>query len=118
MEHGEAIAPGVPTVLVANHTNGLVDALLFTVAVGLAYDNKARFRSRALVRVDTPQAAFVAAPLCGYVTVLFSERVQRVGGALTGARAVRSRSMVIETVLANRRAVEELAQGVADTSSR
>src|ERR1700735_5787377 len=28
VEHGEAIAPGVPTVLVANHTNGLVDGLL------------------------------------------------------------------------------------------
>ncbi len=62
-------------------------------------------------------AAFVAAPLCGYVTVLFSERVKRVGGALSGAHAVRSRSTVIETVLANRRAVVELAQGVGDTSS-
>jgi 1-acyl-sn-glycerol-3-phosphate acyltransferase len=28
VEHGEAIALGVPTVLVANHTNGLVDGLL------------------------------------------------------------------------------------------
>ena len=61
-------------------------------------------------------AAFVAAPVCGYVTVLFSERVKRVGGALAGARAVRSRSAVIETVLANRRAVVELSQRVADTS--
>ena len=62
-------------------------------------------------------AAFVAAPFCGYVTVLFSERVKRVGGALAGARAVRSRSAVVETVLANRAAVVELAQGVADTST-
>ena len=30
---GEAIAPGVPTVLVANHTNGLVDGLLLMAAL-------------------------------------------------------------------------------------
>ncbi len=33
VERGEAIAPGVPTVLVANHTNGLVDALLLMAAL-------------------------------------------------------------------------------------
>src|SRR5271166_40188 len=33
VEHGEAITPGVPTVLVANHTNGLVDALLLMSAL-------------------------------------------------------------------------------------
>ena len=62
--------------------------------------------------------AFVAAPVCGYVTVLFSERVKRVGGATAGARAVRRRSAAIESVLAHRRAVVELAQRVADGSSR
>jgi glycerol-3-phosphate O-acyltransferase/dihydroxyacetone phosphate acyltransferase len=54
--------------------------------------------------------AFVAAPACGYVTVLFSERVKRVGGAVAGARAVRSRGAVISTVLANRNAVVALAR--------
>src|ERR1700722_8269545 len=34
LEHGEAVVPGVPTVLVANHTNGLVDALLLMAALG------------------------------------------------------------------------------------
>lgn len=58
--------------------------------------------------------AAVAAPTCGYVTVLFSERVKRVGGAVAGARAVRSRREVIDTVLANRRAVVDLAQGARD----
>ena len=62
-------------------------------------------------------AAFVAAPACGYVTVLFSERVKRVGGALAGARAVRTRRAVIDTVLANRRAVVDLARGVLDGSA-
>jgi hypothetical protein len=62
-------------------------------------------------------AAFVAAPACGYVTVLFSERVKRLGGALAGARAVRTRRAVIDTVLANRRAVVDLAKGVLDEST-
>jgi hypothetical protein len=62
-------------------------------------------------------AAFVAAPACGYVTVLFSERVKRLGGALAGARAVRTRRAVIDTVLANRRAVVDMAKGVLDEST-
>ncbi len=33
VEHGDALAPGVPTVLVANHTNGLVDGLLLMAAL-------------------------------------------------------------------------------------
>jgi glycerol-3-phosphate O-acyltransferase / dihydroxyacetone phosphate acyltransferase len=62
--------------------------------------------------------AFVAAPACGYVAVLFSERVKRLGGALAGARAVRTRRALIDTVLANRRAVVDLAEGVVDSSVR
>lgn len=58
--------------------------------------------------------AFAAAPACGYLAVLFSERVKRIGGAVAGARAVRGRRAVIDTVLAHRRAVVELAQGVVD----
>jgi glycerol-3-phosphate O-acyltransferase/dihydroxyacetone phosphate acyltransferase len=54
--------------------------------------------------------AALAAPACGYVAVLFSERVKRVGGAIAGARAVRTRRAVIDSVLADRRAVVELAQ--------
>src|ERR1700719_95232 len=34
VENGQALTAGVPTVLVANHTNGLVDALLLMAALG------------------------------------------------------------------------------------
>jgi 1-acyl-sn-glycerol-3-phosphate acyltransferase len=34
VEHRQALSAGVPTVLVANHTNGLVDALLLMTALG------------------------------------------------------------------------------------
>jgi hypothetical protein len=61
-------------------------------------------------------AAFVAAPACGYMTVLFSERVKRVGGAVAGLRAVRDRSAAIESVLSRRRAAVELAQRAVDAS--
>ena len=54
--------------------------------------------------------ASLAAPACGYLTVLFSERVKRLGGALAGARAVRGRGAAIESVLANRLAVVDLAR--------
>jgi 1-acyl-sn-glycerol-3-phosphate acyltransferase len=61
-------------------------------------------------------AAALAAPACGYVTVLFSERVKRVGGAVAGGRAVRGRRAVIDTVLANRRSVVESARSVLEGS--
>ncbi len=216
VEHGEAIAPGVPTVLVANHTNGLVDALLLMSALrryprflgkstlfrilplwpflklagvvpvyrakdggstarnsgafavcrsllagggmvalfpeGISHDEPslqplvgtvpANEGMRATVKllgcfasftllyvalgvvfgtrfgVVAGIVAFVAAPACGYVTVLLSERVKRVGGAVAGARAVRTRGGAVESVLADRRAVIELAQGVVDGSAR
>jgi hypothetical protein len=63
-------------------------------------------------------AAFVAAPGCGYVTVLFSERVKRVGGAVAGARAVRTRGALVDSVLAHRVALVDLALGVVDGSAR
>ena len=56
--------------------------------------------------------AFVAAPACGYVAVRFSERVKRLGGAVAGARAVRARGGAVDSVLANRRTVVDLATSV------
>jgi hypothetical protein len=50
------------------------------------------------------------------VTVLFSERVKPVGGAVAGARAVRGGSGAVESVLSRRRAVVELAQQAVDAS--
>jgi hypothetical protein len=50
------------------------------------------------------------------VTVLFSERVKRLGGALAGVRAVRNRGILIQSVLAHRNAVVDLALGVVDGS--
>jgi 1-acyl-sn-glycerol-3-phosphate acyltransferase len=63
-------------------------------------------------------AASVAAPASGYVTVLFSERVKRIGGLLVGARAVRTRRGVLASVLANRVAVVELTRGLLGGSVR
>lgn len=63
-------------------------------------------------------AVSVAAPASGYVTVLFSERVKRIGGLVAGARAVRARRGVLESVLANRVAVVDLTRGVLGGSAR
>jgi hypothetical protein len=57
-------------------------------------------------------AGAVAAPACGYVAVLFSERVKRLGGLVAGARAVRSKRAVLESVRANRMAVVDLTRSV------
>lgn len=63
-------------------------------------------------------AAALAAPACGYVAVLLSERVKRIGGAVAGARAVGSRHTVIDSVLAHRRSVVELAAGIVGGPAR
>jgi hypothetical protein len=62
-------------------------------------------------------AAFVVGPACGYLAVLFSERVKRIGGLVAGARAVRSRRSVLDTVLANRVAVVELTRAILARSA-
>jgi 1-acyl-sn-glycerol-3-phosphate acyltransferase len=62
-------------------------------------------------------AAAVGAPVCGYVTVLFSERVKRIGGALAGAGAIRMRRAVLDTVHANRRALADVARSALDASA-
>ena len=42
-------------------------------------------------------------PACGYVAVLFSERVKRIGGTLQGARIVRDLAPgLLDSVLAHR----------------
>jgi hypothetical protein len=46
--------------------------------------------------------AFLVAPLSGYATLRLSERVKSVGGLIEGANVVRSRPMVLPTVLTHR----------------
>jgi hypothetical protein len=46
--------------------------------------------------------AFLVAPLSGYATLRLSERVKSVGGLIEGANVVRSRPMVLPTVLGHR----------------
>jgi hypothetical protein len=55
-------------------------------------------------------AAFLAAPLSGYATLRLSERAKAVGGLMEGASIVRSRQMVLPTVLGHRAEVVRRAQ--------
>jgi uncharacterized oligopeptide transporter (OPT) family protein len=57
-------------------------------------------------------AAAVVSPVCGYATVRLVERLQRIGGLVTGARILRQRRAVLATVLAHRAAVVEAAHAV------
>jgi glycerol-3-phosphate O-acyltransferase/dihydroxyacetone phosphate acyltransferase len=58
--------------------------------------------------------AAAAAPVCGYASVRLVERVKRIGGVMAGARAVRQRRSVLDTVLAHRTAVVDAARTVLD----
>jgi hypothetical protein len=60
-------------------------------------------------------AGFVAAasaPWCGYVAVRANERVRRLGGVLAGARRVRERRDIINSVMEHRAAVTAAARVV------
>jgi glycerol-3-phosphate O-acyltransferase / dihydroxyacetone phosphate acyltransferase len=57
----------------------------------------------------------LGAPLCGYVTVRFSERAKRLGGAVAGYRAARRASL--STVLQHRRDVVARAAGFGLTTA-
>jgi hypothetical protein len=53
--------------------------------------------------------AALGAPACGYVAVRLAERVKRIGGVVAGARVVRQRGAVLDTVLGHRAAVVDAA---------
>lgn len=53
--------------------------------------------------------AALGAPACGYAAVRLAERVKRIGGVMAGARVVRQRRAVLDTVLAHRAAVVDAA---------
>lgn len=55
-------------------------------------------------------AAAVVAPWCGYVAVRVNERVRRVDGVLAGARRVRERRDILDSVMEHRAAVTAAAQ--------
>jgi glycerol-3-phosphate O-acyltransferase / dihydroxyacetone phosphate acyltransferase len=56
--------------------------------------------------------AALGAPLCGYVSVRFAERVQRVGGLMEGYRIVRARGTDLDAVLVHRSQVIDAARAV------
>ena len=58
----------------------------------------------------TAAAVLVAAPVSGYATLRLSERLRSVGGLMDGAAVVRSRRVVLPTVLAHRAEVVRLAR--------
>ena len=59
-------------------------------------------------------AVAVAAPLSGYTTVRFAERLHRVGGVVRGYRVVRGRRVVLPSVLASRTELAEATWAVAE----
>jgi len=56
--------------------------------------------------------AALLAPACGYAAVRLAERVKRIGGVMAGARVVRQRRAVPDTVLVHRAAVLDAARRV------